>query len=168
MAIKILFFDDEKRIAEVLQKNLELFDLDIKLVSTISEFLAEINKATVTYDLLLMDIMAPMPSEEEKKWFTNEEIGHMGKGLNTGVVLIDKIRNFSQEDFASMSFGTNLGEILADKVRGTAQYADIPVLFYTAKSSVKQFPNAKLLTKPALAKDILNEINELLKKEGEQ
>jgi CheY-like chemotaxis protein len=159
---KILFFDDEQGIA-VVQKNLELFGYDVKLVSTISEFFAEINKTTVTYDLLLMDIMAPMPSEEEKKRFTDDEIAHMDAGLSTGVVLIDKIRNFSQSDNVSMCSGANVGEVLANKVGGIARYVNIPVLFYSAKSSVKQFPNMKLITKPALAKNIVEEIEALLK-----
>ncbi len=163
MATKILFFDDEKRIAEVLQKNLELFDFEVTLVSTIREFVAEINKTNITYNLLLMDVMAPLPSEEESKWFTEEEIEHMGGGLNTGVVLIDKIRSFSQEYLDSMSFGLNVGEVLSDKVRNIARYADIPILFYSAKSSIKQFSNASIIIKPALAKDIVEEIKALLK-----
>jgi len=167
MATKILFFDDEKTIAETLKKNLELFDFDVTLVSTISEFFAEINKTNVTYDLLLMDIMAPLPSKEEIKWFTEEEINHMSQGSNTGVVLIDIIRGFSNEEIVSMNLGYNVGEVLTNKVRGTNKYSNIPVLFYTAKNSVKQFANAKLITKPALAKDIVEEIKALLEG-GEQ
>jgi CheY-like chemotaxis protein len=161
MATKILFFDDEKRIAEILQKNLELFGYDVKLVSTISEFVAEINETTETYDLLLMDIMAPMPSEEERNLFTDDELDHMERGLNTGVVLIDKIR-VNADTLASMNFGLNVGEVLTERARGITRYTNIPVLFYSAKSRVKQFPNSKLITKPALAKDIINEIKQLL------
>ncbi len=167
MATKILFFDEEKKIAEVLRDNLKLFDYDVKLVSTITDFMTEIYKTTVTYNLLLMDIMAPLPSEEEKEqWFTKEEIDHMANGLNTGVVLIDKIRSLSQE--AYINFGKNVGEELPLKDRGIAKYANIPVLFYSAKRSAKDFPHAKLITKPALAKDILCEIETLLEKGGKQ
>ncbi|MDR1342587.1 MAG: hypothetical protein LBK18_04930 [Prevotellaceae bacterium] len=166
MAKKILFFDDERRIAEILQKNLELFGYDVKLVSTISDFVAEINRTTITYDLLLMDIMAPMPSEEEMKWFTIEEKGHMEEGRNTGVVLVDKIRDLNLGDINSMALGLNVGVVLTDKVRGIARYANIPVLFYSAKSYVKSFPKSKLITKPALTKDIVKEIETLLQPEG--
>ncbi|MDR2815528.1 MAG: hypothetical protein LBB62_02335 [Proteiniphilum sp.] len=163
MTVKILFFDDEKRIAETLQKNLELFNYEVKLVSTITDFVAEINNATVTYDLLLMDIMAPMPSEMEKNWFNPEELNHMEKGLKTGQVLVDKIRYFNAHDLKSMNRGSNVGEVLTEKVRGIAKYVNVPVLFYSAKSSVKEFPNAKLITKPALARDIVDAIESLLK-----
>jgi DNA-binding NtrC family response regulator len=141
MAAKILYFDDKKQTGEILQKNLELFDYDVNLVSTFRDFIGEIHNETVTYDLLLMDIMAVMPSEEEREWFTTAEIEYMDKGRNIGVVLVEKVRDVTK-------------------------YINIPILFYSVKSYVKQFPYSKL-TEPALTKDIVEKIKQLLKG-GEQ
>jgi len=153
MATKILFFDDEKRIAEILQKNLELYGYEVTLVSTISEFFAEINNIAVKYNLVLMDIMAPMPNADEMQWFSKSEIENMNEGISIGEILADKIRTGNE---------TNVGEVLAEKIRGIAKYANVPILFYSAKGRVKEYSNAKFLPKPALAKDIVEEIKKLL------
>lgn len=137
MATKILFFDDEKGIAEILQKNLELFNYDVKLVSTISELFAEINNTNITYNLMLMDIMAPMPNSNEKNMFSSLELSNMDNGIR-------------------------IGEIFVDKIRCIGKYSNVPILFYSAKGSVKSYPNTKFLPKPALAKDIVEEIKTLL------
>jgi CheY-like chemotaxis protein len=139
MATKILFFDDEKNIAEIVQKNLALFGFDVILVSTITELFAEIENESITYNLVLMDIMAPKPSkDEEKNKFTPLELSNMSNGIRIGEILVNKIRNISR-------------------------YADIPILFYSARDNVKTPYNTKHIRKPALAKEIIEGINSLLK-----
>lgn len=138
MAKKILFFDDEKNIAETLQKNLELFNYDVVLVSSISELFAQIENAATNYDLVLMDIMAPVPSENEEKC------------------------RFSPLELSNMSNGIRVGEILVDKIRSNQKYTNLPVLFYSARDNVKEYTNAKFIKKPALAKNIVEEIEKLL------
>lgn len=133
---KILFFDDEKAIAETLQKNVELFNFDVTLVSTISELFEKINKDDV-YDLIIMDCMSPMPSSDEVKQFSSKELSNMDNGRR-------------------------VGEILVEKIRSETKYANVPVLFYSAREYVKSYTKAKHIRKPELAKTIVGEINNLL------
>jgi DNA-binding response OmpR family regulator len=163
MKTKILFFDDERRIAEVLQKNLELYDYEVTLVSTIGDFFVEINNLAITYDLIIMDIMAPLPDGNDVKWFSESEINNMDGGIRSGEVIADKIRNSNEPEYVAMNLSSSIGEVLADKIRGIVRYANVPILFYSAKGSVKSFSNAIYLSKPTLARDIVKEISVLLK-----
>jgi len=134
---KILFFDDEKEIAETLQKNLELFDFDVTLVSNVSALFDKINSEDV-YNLIIMDCMAPEPSsDEEKKLFSSKELSNMENGIRVGEILVEKIRCYEN-------------------------YSNVPVLFYSARADVKLYEKTKHLRKPELAKTIVQEINSLL------
>ena len=138
---KILFFDDED-IAETLQKNLELFDYDVTLASNITAFFDKVDSSKV-YDLVIMDIMAPMPSSDEER------------------------NKFTKDELLNMAGGHRIGEILADKITNMSKYSNIPVLFYSARANVntERYKKAKHIRKPELAKTIVDEINNLLKPE---
>ena len=133
---KILFFDDEKNIAETMQKNLELFGYNVTLVSSIADLLEEIAR-DIDYDLIIMDIMAPIPYNDDRNRFSMSEISNMCNGIKVGEVLVDKIRQIDK-------------------------YINIPILIYSARSDVKTFTKSKHLRKPALVKTVIEEIEKLL------
>ncbi|MCL2682224.1 MAG: hypothetical protein FWE63_01905 [Bacteroidales bacterium] len=143
MKKRILYFDDED-IAETMQKNLELFDFDVILVSTITDFFEKIDSNNV-YDLLLMDIMAPVPSsDDEKNKFSRNELSNMEEAE-----------------------GRNVGEVLAYKITNMPKYSNTPVLFYSARAYVntERYKKARHIRKPELAETIVEEIKNLLKSE---
>ena len=135
---RILFFDDEEMIAKTMQNNLKLFGFDITLISSIGGFLEEI-KSNTDYDLVIMDVMAPMPSDDIKKSFTAIEISNMANGIK-------------------------VGEVLMSKIRKVDKYANIPILIYSARPESKAFKNSKYIRKPDLARNINDEIENLLNK----
>lgn len=141
MKRKILFFDDEKDIAEPMQKNLEVFDYDVTLVCTINEFYECIDDISVSYDLLLMDVMSPLPTEEiEISKFTQRELANMNNGLHVGEIIVEKLRSNTK-----------------------SKYVDVPILFYSIRENVRVFEKSKHIRKPVLVKDLIEEIDNLLK-----
>ena len=87
---KVLFFDDEPFISGKLAKSLELDDWDVTFVSEINDLFMELRSRQ--FGILILDIMAPIPEKENKHVnFTNNEIDKMDKGMNTGVILAEKI-----------------------------------------------------------------------------
>ena len=78
---KVLFFDDEPFITNYLICNLRenhgwKGDKRIDFVSTVDELFEKISNEE-TYDLFVLDIMAPMPSGELKKQFTQQELNEL-------------------------------------------------------------------------------------------
>ncbi len=139
MAKKILFFDDEREIAMSMQKNLEINDYDVDLVCTINEFIESIENNSITYDLILMDVMSPLPNGDEKSKFSKTELDNMNYGLHVGEVLADKIRN-----------------------NHYSKYAKVPIIFYTIRNNVRAFDNSKHVRKPVLVKELIEEIDKLI------
>lgn len=142
---KILFFDDEAPTSYYVVRNLKTnFGHNITIVSSISSFIEQLNKEEEEYALLIIDIMAPIPPDLEQLGFEKNEIEEMLDGMNTGM-------------------------ILATRVWRMEKYKEVPVIFITAKDSPKMPKKNKcsIIRKPALAKNISEEINEMLnKKEG--
>lgn len=87
---RVLFFDDEKFISGLMAQNLEMNGWDITFVDEINELFMELRSRQ--FDVLILDIMAPIPQKENKHVnFTSSEIDEMEEGMNTGVVLANKI-----------------------------------------------------------------------------
>lgn len=93
---KILFFDDDKYITEYLIRNLKENwgwtaekDREITLITNTDEMLKEIYSDR-KYDLFILDIMAPLPTEDNEHIIKND-IKAMDR-LNTGIVIARKIR----------------------------------------------------------------------------
>ena len=90
MKNRVLHFDDEPFQARALAENLKFFGWDVTLVSEIDGLFKELNNNH--YDVLIMDIMAPIPQlENEHVTFSSEDIQRMDDGLNTGVIITEKI-----------------------------------------------------------------------------
>lgn len=144
--IKILYFDDEKWLSETLQKNLmETYpQLQINRVDTIEKLLDELESAN-KYDLILLDIMAPMS------------------------MILDNVKikkEFNSIEIQGMADGTNVGEILYQKIRKMVGYNTVPVLFYSAKRMTSiQGDNTAFLRKPEFAESLYNKIDSMIKKE---
>lgn len=141
---KILFFDDEILPSQSLVMNLvNNYGHNIKSVSSISDFVDELTKEK--HVLLIIDVMAPLPSDLESLGFLKEEIEivkDMG-GMNTGVML-------------------------AEKAWREERHKNVPIIFLTAKAPF-QLPRkekCKILRKPVLARDFSKVINEMT--EGKQ
>jgi CheY-like chemotaxis protein len=136
---RILFFDDEKFTSESLIKNLvDNYGYNIHYVSKLTLLFDELH--TKHYDLIILDIMAPIPDNmQEKALFSEAEIMKMCEGSNTGVVV-------------------------AEKIWSLEEYLDIPILFITAKRVRPNFtkPKTAIIRKPELAATISEEIQKLL------
>jgi CheY-like chemotaxis protein len=142
-SIRILYFDDEKWMSGTLQKNLQETypQYQIYRVSTIQLFLAEL-QSHERYDLIMLDIMAPMALITE-----NDDVR----------------KKFSITDINGMSDGLNIGEILYREVRAINWCSEIPVLFYSAKQKVNiQDSNTAFIRKPEFANVIHDKIQSLL------
>lgn len=143
MKYRVLHFDDEPFISMALVRGLELYGWDVTLVSEIDELFKELNNDH--YDVLIMDIMAPIPQfENEHVTFSQEEIQRMDDGLNTGVILTEKIWQLEE-------------------------YRDIPVLFLSARNRPDEIElflesghKCEYLRKSQLAKTIDEKLKELL------
>lgn len=86
---KILYFDDEPFLSICLVDSLK-DDWDVTFVDRVDELFKELNRHK--FDILILDIMAPIPEMEYPYVsFTNREIDEMDEGINTGVVLAEKI-----------------------------------------------------------------------------
>ncbi len=139
---RVLHFDDDPFQASALRNSLELFGWDVTLVSEIDELFKELNNNH--YDALIMDIMAPTPSANNRYvTFTRKEIENMNNGMNTGVVLTKKILTMPK-------------------------YKGIPILFLSArKAPFLENPelnncNCDYLRKPQLARSVDIKLKELL------
>lgn len=142
---RILFFDDEPFITNYLIKSLqEVYgwkgDKEINYVSTVDKLLYEIIHDAKTYDLFVLDVMAPVPDVGDKGFLSKEEKNKMMDGMSTGLVLADKIRKKKEK---------------------------VPVLFLTARV-IPPIPESeskytKLIRKPVSPQEISNTMNELLK-----
>lgn len=139
---RILFFNDEPFISISLVHGLSLFGWEVTLVSEAEDLFRELKNNQ--YDVIIMDIMAPIPPlENEHVKFTQKEIDEMDGGINTGVVL-------------------------AKKLLSKAEYANTPILFLSARRNPllenHELNNYKChyIRKPALASDICNALQDLL------
>lgn len=139
---RVLYFDDEPIISNAVVNSLGLLGWDVTFVSEIDELFKELNNNH--YDALIMDIMAPTPSANNRYvTFTRKEIEDMNNGMNTGVVLTKKI-------------------ITMPKYKG------IPILFLSArKNPLPENPelnncNCDYLRKPQLSRTVDIKLKELL------
>ena len=139
----VLFFDDEPFITSAVARSLKLFDCDVTIVTQIDDLFRELK--TRQFDILIMDIMAPIPNKENKYInFTSKEIDDMKMGLNTGVVLAKKIWR--------------------DLIK------NIPILFLSARrnpipeDSELRNHNCDYLGKPQLARTIDEKLRDMLNK----
>ena len=140
LKMNVLYFDDEPYITRALARSLESNNLNVTLVSEIEDVFKELN--TGKYNIIMLDIMAPIP-DINNKYFSPQEIDEMieYQGINVGVILAKRIwKNYNK---------------------------DIPILFFSAKSSpIVEYPELKkykcdFLSKPQLASTVLEKLKEL-------
>lgn len=140
---KVLYFDDEPHISRALAQSLELFDWDVTFVSDVESLFHVLTNHQ--YDIFIIDIMAPIPEKKMSISFTQKDIDEMDEGRNTGVVIAKKIW-------------------LLEK------YANVPILFISAKQNpIPDDPyllnkNCAFLRKPELAKTVSLTLEKLLNK----
>ena len=145
---KILFFDDEPFVTNYLVKSLqEIYGWTITYVSTIDDLLKEVKHNSEIFSLIVLDIMAPMPSGELKKQFTQQELDEMCDGMSLGLVMAKKIRQIEH-------------------------YTKVPVLYLSARTSPYVPDSEKGYTayirKPVSPGEISKEMNNLLAKQQKQ
>lgn len=143
---KILFFDDEPFITNYIVRNLKENygwngEREITLVSNVEDLLQIIDSEDLTYNLFVLDLMAPMPSGEVKK-------------------------QFSQDELDKMDEGRLLGWVMANKIRKMEKYKIVPVLYLSARSTPPISDSEKEYTayirKPVSPVEISRMMNELL------
>ena len=142
----ILYCDDENLPSESMVRNLvNNYSFNIKYVSKVRDFIQELK--TNAYSLLIIDVMAPIPVDVADLGFEKDEISEM------------------EEDE-----GMNMGVILAMRVWRMDNYKNVPILFLTAKNKFQLPPNGNCsyMRKPQLAKNVAQEINDLLKNNGNE
>ena len=143
---RILFFDDEPFISNMLIENLQKNygwsndkQGEITFVSTPKALFEKANDVNLEYDLFVLDIMVPIDQIEKMNLFSNEEIGRMQDGDNTGVVC-------------------------AEKLRSMRKYKDVPILFLSARIQPSiMMPNSDYLEKPTFASELSLKMKEMLK-----
>ncbi|MCQ2337724.1 MAG: hypothetical protein MJ001_02195 [Paludibacteraceae bacterium] len=142
---KILFFDDEPFIAKILIDNLERnfgwnksIDREITFVSSSKELFDEV-KSETTYDLFVMDIMAP-------------------------IYQIEQAPDFSKKEIEAMQDGENAGVVFAEKIRQMGKYKNVPILFLSARRQpTKMLEKTAYIEKPAFAREVSEKMEELIK-----
>ncbi len=141
---RIILFDDEAVFALSLSANLKLLGWNVKVISDIPLLFSELNNNH--FDAIIMDIMVPIPKSVNKHIsFTDDEIGLMNGGLNTGLVLTIKIWSMQK-------------------------YKNTPVLFLSGKQLSENFvPSHQFIgkqylfvKKPELSQIIDEKLRELL------
>lgn len=86
----VLFFDDEPYISGKIAKSLELEGWDVTFIDNVNDLFMELRSRQ--FNIIILDIMAPVPEIENKYVnFTKKEIDEMDEGMNTGVVIAQKI-----------------------------------------------------------------------------
>ena len=98
---KILFFDDEHFIIGYLINNLRenygwRGDKEIAFVSTVDALLDKMKSNDETFSLFVLDVMAPKPSCELAKQFSQQELDEMDDGMSLGLVMAKKIRQMER------------------------------------------------------------------------
>lgn len=142
---KILFFDDEPFIAKMLIDNLrrnfgwnESNDRKITFVSSGKALFDEV-KSETTYDLFVMDIMAP-------------------------IFQIEQASDFSKKEIEAMQDGENAGVVFAEKIRQMGKYKNVPILFLSARRKpAKMLEKTAYIEKPAFAREVSEKMEELIK-----
>lgn len=144
---KVLFFDDQPSITTYLVKNLqENFgwkgDREITFVSTVEDLCQQINQCNETFDIFVLDVMAPMPSSGELK------------------------KQFSLQELEEMQDGRNFGLVMAKKIRRLVHYERTPILYLSAKiippiSDMEKRYTA-YIRKPISPEEISKKMDELL------
>lgn len=143
---KVLFFDDEPFIIGYLINNLRenygwRGDKEIAFVSTVDALLDKMKSNDETYSLFVLDVMAPKPSGELMKQFSQQELDEMDDGMSLGLVMAKKIRQIER-------------------------YTKVPVLYLSARG-VPPIPDLEkeyttFIRKPVSAEGISEEMNNLL------
>ncbi len=140
---KILFFDDDKFITEYLIRNLKENwgwtaekDREITLITNTDEMLKEIYSDR-KYDLFILDIMAPLPAEDNEHIIKND-IKAMDR-LNTGIVI-------------------------ARKIREQEKYKDTPIIYLSAKdvTNIESIKGDSYFRKPVSARELSEKMEALL------
>lgn len=140
---RILHFDDDPFISRALDQSLELFGWEVTLVSEIDELF--LNLQNNRYDVIIMDILAPVPSLNNKYVnFTQKEIEQMEGGMNTGVVLAKKIWQSESHNnipilFLSARYNSIFYHQLANKYN--CRYLRKPILASTVNAVLKELSN---------------------------
>jgi|GEM_PF-2784399 len=141
---KILFFDDDKFITEYLIRNLKENwgwntekDREITLITNTDEMLKEIYSDR-KYDLFILDIMAPLPAEDNEHIIKND-IKAMDR-LNTGIVI-------------------------ARKIREQEKYKDTPIIYLSAKhiTNIESTKVDSYFRKPVSARELSGAMETLLR-----
>lgn len=128
---KILIIDDDIDYTPSLKKELEFNDFEVNWIDNAEKAMDELYKAN--YDAIILDIMMPVPQE-----WTPDEQRDSDRGLVTGVVLFNKIRD---------------------------KHPFLPIIIYTCKGEVlitDDFSN--LIRKPELNAEIIKKLDLLIDK----
>ena len=139
---KILYFDDEPFISVALVDSLNLYEWDVTFVSSINDLFLELNQSL--YNIIILDVMSPIPSSECKHVFSESDLDDMSNGLTTGVVLAKEIWKMEQ-------------------------YKDTPILFLSGRefprssSKLLEKINCDYMRKPQLAINVDQKLSEMLK-----
>jgi CheY-like chemotaxis protein len=126
---KILLIDDDKKTPAFLIEDLTLtHGYDVVVLTSAVNVIEEMHNNK--FDAIIVDIMLPIPAN-----WTEEEKREANLGLNTGAILIRKIRE---------------------------QFPTIPILVLTAKEFTPEGKNISLVRKPDSIANIVSQIENLL------
>ena len=139
---RLLLFDNQSFVVKSLVLNLRLLGWDVTFVSSINDLFLELNQSL--YNIIILDVMSPIPSSECKHVFSESDLDDMSNGLTTGVVLAKEIWKMEQ-------------------------YKDTPILFLSGRefprssSKLLEKINCDYMRKPQLAINVDQKLSEMLK-----
>ena len=126
---KILLIDDAHSDASILSEELTYaINCEIKWVKNADEVMALL--AEEKFDLIVLDIMMPIPTS-----WTDEDFKKSEWGINTGMVLFQKIRE---------------------------KYPRLFILLYSARSEIQIDEYSFYIRKPELAEKVVNKIKDFI------
>ena len=126
---RVLFLDDDLNIANSIKEDLQEYGYEIDLINHPEKALVFFEKKE--YDAILLDLMMPIP-----ELFTLEEKEESNMGMNTGQVIMNRIRRINPK---------------------------IPILIYSARSKIKTDDYSVFIRKPVFTKELAEILKDLIK-----
>ena len=141
--MKVLYFDDEHYIAQALVHSLSFYGWNVVMVSAIDQLFQEL--ANPQYNILILDIIAPVPNMKNRFVnFNSSEIEAMDGGMNTGIVLAEKIWEDNNKDFPILFLSARKrpNEIIQFILKGKkCEYLPKPQLVENVHASLQRLIN---------------------------
>ena len=111
----LLIYCHEPRCNQSWLITMECSDWEVHFASSIDELFLKLKQRPNYFDILVIDVMAPVPQECNNISFTLPEIIEMREGMNTGVVCAKKIWKDLDRDYPIIFVSARNLDITSDQ-----------------------------------------------------